>query len=159
MAAIYEIDSDRFSTLEGFFGEVSRVLIPEATWGHNLDAFNDILRGGFGTPEDGFTIRWKNHALSRDASDIQKRCVNLRSGCSTAIQETALTWLDNLTRHALGMDQRSLTGLWRSFAITVQAGSKSRIALSSNWNEPQNIGLETDLRTRSRGSRAVPAQP
>src|SRR5207248_1532251 len=66
VAAIYEIDSDRFSTLEGFFGEVSRVLIPEATWGHNLDAFNDILRGGFGTPEDGFTIRWKNHALSRE---------------------------------------------------------------------------------------------
>ena len=66
VAAIYEIDSDRVSILEGFFGEVSRVLIPEATWGHNLDAFNDILRGGFGTPEDGFTIRWKNHALSRE---------------------------------------------------------------------------------------------
>jgi hypothetical protein len=45
--------------------EVSRVLIPGEAWGRNLDAFNDILRGGFGTPSDGFTIDWKDHALSR----------------------------------------------------------------------------------------------
>jgi len=65
MAIIYEIDGNDFSTLEGFYEQVSRVLIPGAAWGHNLDAFNDILRGGFGTPEEGFTIRWKNHATSR----------------------------------------------------------------------------------------------
>src|SRR6185369_17209859 len=41
-------------------------LIPGAEWGHNLDAFNDILRGGFGTPEDGFVLRWVNSALSRE---------------------------------------------------------------------------------------------
>jgi hypothetical protein len=45
---------------------VSRVLIPAAEWGHNLDAFNDILRGGFGTPEGGFVLRWVNSALSRE---------------------------------------------------------------------------------------------
>ena len=33
--------------------------------GANLDAFNDVLRGGFGTPEEGFTIRWKNHDTSK----------------------------------------------------------------------------------------------
>lgn len=64
MDAAYEIDGERFSTLEGFFGEVSRVLVSGAEWGHNLDAFNDILRGGFGTPENGFVLRWKNHAAS-----------------------------------------------------------------------------------------------
>jgi RNAse (barnase) inhibitor barstar len=62
----YEIDGSRFSTLEGFYDEISRVLIPGAKWGHNLDAFNDILRGGFGTPEGGFVLRWKNSALSRE---------------------------------------------------------------------------------------------
>src|SRR5262245_51356353 len=31
-----------------------------------LDAFNDILRGGFGTPEGGFVLRWKNSAVSRE---------------------------------------------------------------------------------------------
>ena len=53
---LYEIDGARFSTLEEFFEEISNEAIPGAEWGHNLDAFNDILRGGFGTPEDGFTI-------------------------------------------------------------------------------------------------------
>jgi RNAse (barnase) inhibitor barstar len=66
MSTVYEIDGTRFSTLEGFFEEVSHVILAEADWGRNLDAFNDILRGGFGTPEEGFTIRWKNHALSQE---------------------------------------------------------------------------------------------
>lgn len=61
----YEIDGSRFGTLESFFDEVSRVIVPGQTWGRNLDAFNDTLRGGFGTPPDGFTISWKNHALSK----------------------------------------------------------------------------------------------
>jgi len=63
---IYEIDGNRFSTLEGFYEEVSRVLIPGAEWGHNLDAFNDILRGGFGTPEGGFTLKWRQSKLSQE---------------------------------------------------------------------------------------------
>jgi RNAse (barnase) inhibitor barstar len=61
---MYEIDGTRFSTLEEFYEEVSRVLIPGASWGHNLDAFNDILRGGFGTPEEGFVLTWKNSDVS-----------------------------------------------------------------------------------------------
>lgn len=60
-----EIDGERFSTLEEFYCEVDRVMRLSA-WGHNLDAFNDILRGGFGTPEEGFTIRWKNHEVSKE---------------------------------------------------------------------------------------------
>src|SRR5690242_14123752 len=62
---VYEIDGVRFSTLEEFYDEVSRVLIPGASWGHNLDAFNDILRGGFGTPDEGFVLVWKNSDTSR----------------------------------------------------------------------------------------------
>ena len=42
-------------------------LIPGASWGRNLDAFNDILRGGFGTPDEGFTLRWVNSEKSRAA--------------------------------------------------------------------------------------------
>lgn len=61
----YEIDGQDFATLEEFYDEVSRVVIPGAAWGRNLDAFNDILRGGFGTPDEGFTLRWKNHGISR----------------------------------------------------------------------------------------------
>jgi len=62
----YEIDGANFSTLEEFYDEISRVLIPGAAWGRNLDAFNDVLRGGFGTPDEGFVLRWKDHHVSRD---------------------------------------------------------------------------------------------
>lgn len=64
---VFEIDGLRFSTLEEFFGEFFRTATPE--WNPsspNLDGFNDVLRGGFGTPEEGFTIRWKNHEVSRE---------------------------------------------------------------------------------------------
>ena len=62
---VYTIDGERFTTLEEFYEEISRVLIPGADWGRNLDAFNDILRGGFGTPEGGFVLRWLHSDLSR----------------------------------------------------------------------------------------------
>jgi RNAse (barnase) inhibitor barstar len=61
----YRIDGERFSTLEEFYEEISRVLIPGAGWGHNLDAFNDILRGGFGTPDEGFILIWQNSQVSK----------------------------------------------------------------------------------------------
>jgi RNAse (barnase) inhibitor barstar len=63
--ATYTLDGTRFKTLEGLFDEVTRSFRIEP-WGHNLDAFNDILSGGFGLPAEGFTIRWLHHALSRE---------------------------------------------------------------------------------------------
>jgi len=45
---IYEIDGERVQSLEAFYDEISRQLIPDVFWGRNLDAFNDILRGGLG---------------------------------------------------------------------------------------------------------------
>ena len=62
---ILKIDGKNFSTLEEFYVEVSRKLIPGASWGHNLDAFDDILRGGFGTPENGFILVWEASDASR----------------------------------------------------------------------------------------------
>ncbi|MFN9976279.1 MAG: barstar family protein, partial [Phycisphaerae bacterium] len=43
-----------------------------AEWGKNLDAFNDILRGGFGTPDHGFVIRWVNSRRSQEALGYQE---------------------------------------------------------------------------------------
>ncbi|MBB6469301.1 RNAse (barnase) inhibitor barstar [Aminobacter lissarensis] len=64
MKSKYTIDGTRIHSLETFYDEISRVLIPNQRWGRNLDAFNDILRGGFGTSE-GFTLTWSNAAESR----------------------------------------------------------------------------------------------
>jgi RNAse (barnase) inhibitor barstar len=60
-----EIDGSRFDSLSGFWNEISTRIIPGAAWGRNLNAFNDILRGGFGTPEGGFRLRWVNFERSK----------------------------------------------------------------------------------------------
>ena len=59
------IDGNTFDDLEGFAREFSK-LLGEHRWQGNLDAFNDILRGGFGTPQDGFVLRWVNSRRSRE---------------------------------------------------------------------------------------------
>lgn len=67
MPDVFVLDGARFDGLEGFWDELSRVLIPGVVWGRNLDALDDVLRGGFGTPAEGFTVRWVNAARSRQA--------------------------------------------------------------------------------------------
>ena len=60
------IDGEAFSTLEEFAEHFSKVVLEGHWWWNgNLDAFNDILRGGFGTPGEGFILRWKNAEVSR----------------------------------------------------------------------------------------------
>jgi Barstar (barnase inhibitor) len=60
----FVLDGASFNDLDGFFTAVTTTL-GTFPWGsNNLDAFNDILRGGFGTPEDGFVLRWTSAELS-----------------------------------------------------------------------------------------------
>ena len=120
----YEIDGERFSTLEEFYEEVGRTLVPGVDWGRNLDAFNDILRGGFGTPEEGFTLIWKNASLSRERLGYRetirqlelrlKRCHPTNVSSVTAYLEeanrheggTVFDWLvDIIKRHGAGGDE------------------------------------------------------
>jgi len=61
----YTIDGVEFSTLDEFAKLFSSRVLQTHIWHGNLDAFNDILRGGFGTPEQGFILIWKNHKASR----------------------------------------------------------------------------------------------
>jgi RNAse (barnase) inhibitor barstar len=71
---IYYIDRKDFSTLDEFFNAISDVLIPGAVkgWIHNLDAFNDLLWRGDDIPVDGFTLHWKNSAVSRENLGYQE---------------------------------------------------------------------------------------
>ncbi|MBL7837984.1 barstar family protein [Flavobacterium filum] len=66
------INGDNFSDLESFYDEIDRVLTKDLDWqtGHNLDAFNDMLRGGFGVYEYEEPIRliWGN--FSKSKSDL-----------------------------------------------------------------------------------------
>lgn len=79
MKPVIEIDGSQFSTLEEFFIHFEeKALCAPGGWGRNLDAFNDVLRGGFGTPEGGFVLRWKHHPLSRQRLDHAETARQLR---------------------------------------------------------------------------------
>ena len=53
----FVLDGQNMNTLDEFYDEVQRVLCPLFKgFGRNWDAFNDILRGGFGTFEYGEEI-------------------------------------------------------------------------------------------------------
>jgi RNAse (barnase) inhibitor barstar len=62
---------ERFSDLETFYDEVDKALTKNLDWktGHNMDAFNDLLRGGFGVFEyyEPIKLVWTNFSLSRRA--------------------------------------------------------------------------------------------
>lgn len=82
------IDGKKFSDLEGFYTEIDRLLTKDLDWktGHNLDAFSDLLRGGFGVHEYGeaLHIKWTHFAKSRQDlgynatkdyyQDVLKKC-------------------------------------------------------------------------------------
>ena len=64
------IDGKNFNNLEGFYNEIDKKLTKNLKWktGHNLNAFNDLLRGGFGVHEYGepLLIRWINFSKSKN---------------------------------------------------------------------------------------------
>ncbi len=72
------IDGNNFETLEEFYSEADKVLTKGPTWdtGHNLNAFNDLLRGGFGIHdyEEPIKLIWKNSTKSK--SDLIVRREN-----------------------------------------------------------------------------------
>lgn len=66
---IITINGDNFSDLETFYDEIDNVLTKNLDWktGHNLNAFNDLLRGGFGVYEyeEPVKLVWTNFSNSK----------------------------------------------------------------------------------------------
>ena len=63
-----EINGAAFDNMKEFFDHVIPMLSDGSfEAGHNLDAFNDLLRGGFGVHEYGqpLDITWRNFERSR----------------------------------------------------------------------------------------------
>lgn len=63
------INGNNFSDLESFYDEIDRVLTKDLDWdtGHNLDAFSELLLGGFGVYEykEPIKLIWKNSLKSK----------------------------------------------------------------------------------------------
>src|SRR3954452_12791660 len=64
----YVIPGERVTSLESFYDLVGEAVNgPGGYFGGNLDAFEDCLRGGFGTPDEGYAIRWQHSEVSKQA--------------------------------------------------------------------------------------------
>ena len=65
---VFTIDGRKFSNMKGFYQEVEAVFTDGLDWhiGDSLDAFNDVLCGGFGRHEYGvpIPIRWISYDKS-----------------------------------------------------------------------------------------------
>ena len=63
------LNGSNFSSLVGFYDEIDNKLTKDLDWetGKNLDAFNDILRGGFGVfdYEEAIKLVWRNSEKSK----------------------------------------------------------------------------------------------
>lgn len=63
------INGDNFSDFETFYQEIDRVCTRGLTYktGHNLNAFNDLMRGGFGVYEyeEPINLVWINFERSK----------------------------------------------------------------------------------------------
>ncbi|WP_066772982.1 barstar family protein [Croceicoccus mobilis] len=124
MTKEYILDGSKVTSLDAFYDAISDTLIPGAYWGRNLVAFNDILRGGFGTPEGGFILRWANSGASRErlgyaetVKQLEKRLEqchpsnrqHVRADLSRAKQgegPTVFDWLLEIIReHDVGGDE------------------------------------------------------
>lgn len=63
------IEGNNFYDIEGFYWEIDRVLTKDLSWqtGHNLNAFNDLLWGGFGVHEyeEPIVLIWRDSEKSK----------------------------------------------------------------------------------------------
>ena len=66
---VFILDGNKFSNIEGFYNEIDALLTKDLDWktGHNLNAFDDLLQGGFGVHEfnEPITIKWINYNKSK----------------------------------------------------------------------------------------------
>ena len=89
----YVIEGARVTTLDEFYDEVERELLEGEAWGRNLDAFDDILDGGFGPLPSRFVLVWKDASLSRKnlshaetAKELQRRLARCHSTARPGVQ-------------------------------------------------------------------------
>jgi RNAse (barnase) inhibitor barstar len=65
---VYTIPGERVHSLESFYAVIGEAITgPGGYFGRNFDALANCLSGGFGTPVDGYVIRWERSAASREA--------------------------------------------------------------------------------------------
>ena len=74
----FTIDGRHFSDMDGFYDEIKQMFtsVLDRGIGRNLNAFNDILRGGFGRHEYGNPIHIKWLFCEKSVRDLGKETMD-----------------------------------------------------------------------------------
>ena len=71
-----EIDGNKFSNMIEFYDEIEKKFTKDLNWkiGRNLNAFNDVLRGGFGIHvyKEKIEVIWSNSEISKSQLGIEE---------------------------------------------------------------------------------------
>ncbi|PIA77435.1 Barstar (barnase inhibitor) [Gaetbulibacter sp. 4G1] len=70
---IIEINGNKFSNIKGFYQEIESKMTFGLSWkiGRNLNAFNDVLYGGFGVHnvDEKYILKW--HRSEKSKSELK----------------------------------------------------------------------------------------
>lgn len=71
----FVINGNNFNDMDSFYCEIDKIFTKDINFktGHNLNAFNDLLRGGFGMHdyEEAILIKWINYEKSKKDLGIE----------------------------------------------------------------------------------------
>ncbi|GEL99002.1 barnase inhibitor [Cellulomonas terrae] len=95
------MDGSRFDDYAGFAREFTQFLDNYA-WHGDLNALNDIMWGGFGTPQGSWTLRWTHSERSRAALGYEETARRLHELLPRVHSTGRAHWqerLDQARRH------------------------------------------------------------
>lgn len=103
----FVLDGAAFDGLDTFYDHAGEVLCPAFDWGRNLDAFNDILRGGFGAFDYGEEIEliWKNAAKSKKDLGVAETISWLEAGLDRIHPSNREAWMQRIAAVRRGKGQ------------------------------------------------------
>lgn len=89
------LNGNNFSNIEGFYNEIDKLLTKDLEWetGHNLDALNDLLRGGFGVfADEPIKIKWINYEKSKNdlGNDMILKIIEVMLDCNNSQHDCKL---------------------------------------------------------------------
>jgi hypothetical protein len=136
---VYEVRGDRIASLVDFYREIGQAIKgPGGYVGTSLDAFNDCLAGGFGTPDGGYVIRWLRPTGRAGRRATRKRPASSNAGWTGATRRTAggcgRNWHGPAGAGAdgLGVRQRLLHFGAMCTRGSVQSSAAAPMAISAN---------------------------
>ena len=101
----YSIDGNNISNFKEFVQEFNKKVFKSDHWHGNIDTLDDMLDGGYGTPDESedFTIFWENASKSREDLDANEYLMWKMKGADMRYADESFKKEIELAQSGLGM--------------------------------------------------------